>query len=148
MDVVDRDGIAVGAGYGVHYPNTQHARVNDAAACGLCTCCRDVLEGQERERRRPPKRSPLHTKAAAGGECSICGQTVRRLQVDHIHPRSQGGGDEPDNLRLLCPPCNMSKGGRTDAEWAQTLRRRVAQRQAENALDELRMAALRKLVSL
>ncbi len=29
--------------------------------------------------------------------------------VDHIVPRSAGGGDEPDNLQILCGPCNNLK---------------------------------------
>ena len=142
MDMVDRNGIAVGSLYSPNAPGTEEHRANDAAAHGLCTMCRGVLEGQEKERRRPPPRTPLHAQAQKGGECSICGDVVRRLQVDHIHPRSQGGGDDPANLRLLCPPCNMSKGGRTDAEWVEALQRRIARRRAENATDELRLGHL------
>ncbi|THA43278.1 HNH endonuclease [Streptomyces sp. A1136] len=31
------------------------------------------------------------------------------LTVDHIVPRSKGGSDQPDNLRVLCRACNSSK---------------------------------------
>ena len=31
------------------------------------------------------------------------------LEVDHIRPTTDGGGDEIGNLTLLCTPCNRSK---------------------------------------
>lgn len=34
----------------------------------------------------------------------------RGLEIDHIHPRSRGGGDELDNLQVLCTSCNARKG--------------------------------------
>ena len=27
-------------------------------------------------------------------------------EIDHVYPRECGGGDEPENLRLLCPKCH------------------------------------------
>lgn len=43
------------------------------------------------------------------GRCQRCG-TSRDLTLDHIVPWSEGGGFEPDNLQLLCGPCNIEKG--------------------------------------
>jgi 5-methylcytosine-specific restriction endonuclease McrA len=44
------------------------------------------------------------------GHCCVhCGSS-ELLQIDHIHPRSKGGGDEDSNLQTLCRACNSSKG--------------------------------------
>lgn len=34
------------------------------------------------------------------------------MHIDHIKPVSKGGGNEPENLRLLCPTCNIRRGNR------------------------------------
>ncbi|MDA1028498.1 MAG: HNH endonuclease [Bacteroidetes bacterium] len=39
----------------------------------------------------------------------LCG-TETDLQFDHIVPHSKGGGDQVENLRLLCRDCNLKKG--------------------------------------
>lgn len=35
------------------------------------------------------------------------------MTIDHVTPRARGGGDQPDNLVLACPECQLkrSKGG-------------------------------------
>ena len=43
--------------------------------------------------------------------CRICGST-NNLTIDHITPISQGGGNDMDNLQVLCGSCNSKKGGR------------------------------------
>lgn len=43
--------------------------------------------------------------------CCDCGATDD-LTLDHIWPYSLGGGDEHENLRVLCRPCNCRKGAR------------------------------------
>ena len=50
----------------------------------------------------------------AGGRCEYCHfpQDLSELQfhVEHILPRQHGGTDDPGNLALACPECNLLKG--------------------------------------
>lgn len=43
--------------------------------------------------------------------CVTCG-SGERLSLDHIHPWSLGGSDQPENLQTMCIPCNSRKGAR------------------------------------
>lgn len=44
-----------------------------------------------------------------GGRCAACG-SAELLQFDHIIPVALGGASTPENLQLLCAPCNREKG--------------------------------------
>ena len=48
------------------------------------------------------------------GQCNACGveMDIFNLEIDHIIPRSKGGGDYYDNYQLLCSNCNRTKGNR------------------------------------
>lgn len=48
------------------------------------------------------------------GQCKGCQLDFpyKIFEVDHIVPRSRGGGDYIENLQLLCPSCNRIKGDR------------------------------------
>jgi len=48
------------------------------------------------------------------GKCNACGQDfeLRNLEIDHIVPKSKGGGDYYENYQLLCGSCNRIKGDR------------------------------------
>jgi hypothetical protein len=37
------------------------------------------------------------------------------FHIEHIVPQSAGGSDEPSNLALACPACNLVKSNRTTA---------------------------------
>ena len=55
--------------------------------------------------------------------CAYCG-AADRLTIDHVLPRSRGGGDTWENLVAACTPCNNRKGNRTPEEAGMALRRR------------------------
>lgn len=50
-----------------------------------------------------------------GGKCAYCDKGWDH--VDHKHPLSRGGSNDPENLQLLCAFHNVSKGARTDEEY-------------------------------
>ena len=58
------------------------------------------------------------------GTCNGCEVLFpfRNMTIDHIHPRSKGGTDDPENLQLLCGACNSMKGNRSQAYLKQRLR--------------------------
>lgn len=57
--------------------------------------------------------------AEQAGKCAACHIDISAdYHVDHIHPLARGGTNWPNNLQLLCGPCNCSKGHKTMAQWA------------------------------
>lgn len=45
------------------------------------------------------------------GKCANCGIDIKleEATLDHIIPRSKGGGNSLKNLEVLCQPCNYEK---------------------------------------
>lgn len=57
------------------------------------------------------------------GECQMCGKQVEKegkntWHLDHIVPLSRGGKHCMDNVQVLCPFCNTSKGTKLPEECA------------------------------
>lgn len=50
---------------------------------------------------------------------------VRVLHLEHAIPKARGGGDDIDNLRLSCAPCNLAKGTLTEVEFLAAIMDRV-----------------------
>jgi 5-methylcytosine-specific restriction endonuclease McrA len=50
--------------------------------------------------------------ARDGWTCQYCGHERGNLTVDHVIPRSKGGGSGWDNIVTCCAPCNRRKGDR------------------------------------
>lgn len=53
-----------------------------------------------------------------GYACCYCG--ARAEHLDHVEPLSKGGADAEHNMVPACAPCNLSKGAKTLAEWAES----------------------------
>ena len=60
--------------------------------------------------------------------CQYCGLRfpTSELSLDHVHPRSRGGGASWENLVCACARCNKKKGGRTPKEARMRLIREPA----------------------
>jgi len=44
-------------------------------------------------------------------QCVMCGSN-KDLQYDHIIPLSLGGGNQVENIQLLCKDCNLTKSNK------------------------------------
>jgi ATP adenylyltransferase len=55
----------------------------------------------------------------AKGRCHLCGVSAkeRRIEVDHIVPRSRGGTNDLSNLQALCDECNQGKSNRDATDF-------------------------------
>ena len=51
-----------------------------------------------------------------GQTCQYCGVRGEQLSIDHVVPRSRGGGDTWENVTTACLSCNVRKGNRTPKE--------------------------------
>ena len=54
--------------------------------------------------------------ARDGWRCVYCGSASGRLTLDHVIPRSKGGGSVWENVVTSCAPCNLRKGNRMPHE--------------------------------
>ena len=60
--------------------------------------------------------------ARDGWMCQYCGARTS-LTVDHVIPRSKGGGSTWDNIVAACAPCNRRKGDSLPKQAGMELRR-------------------------
>ena len=71
------------------------------------------MTGTEPRRFSSRQRAALYL--AADGNCSECGVALARgWHADHMTPYVAGGPTDVINGQALCPPCNLTKGGRND----------------------------------
>ena len=63
--------------------------------------------------------------ARDGGHCVWCSRAVwpRDRTVEHLLPRSRGGGDAPHNLLPACRVCNRARRSQSAAAYARRLAR-------------------------
>ena len=71
------------------------------------------------------RKRDFHLLQQVDFRCKACGADLRytKWEIDHIHPRSRGGGDQSINLQILCRECNRSKSAKLMAQWAPWLLR-------------------------
>ena len=64
---------------------------------------------------------------ALGEKCPYCDREMTcknstdKVSLDHIYPTYRGGGDDIDNLQIICARCNRRKGYLTDREYRSLL---------------------------
>lgn len=63
--------------------------------------------------RRIPEHIKRAVRARDGNRCRNCRVETEFLHFDHIIPFDLGGPNTADNIQLLCPTCNTSKGNQT-----------------------------------
>ena len=70
-----------------------------------------------------------------GNRCQYCGKRfpTGELSLDHVMPRSRGGGTDWENIVCACVRCNVRKGGRTPLEAGMKLTK--PSRQAQDQPD-------------
>lgn len=87
------------------------------------------LLGYDRLPRQTVKLNRRNLFARDRNQCQYCGNhfPTSELSIDHVHPRSQGGGDSWTNLVCACVRCNARKGGRTPGQAKMDLIRKPVQ---------------------
>lgn len=83
-------------------------------------------ENHARRREKMGGRLPYGTIPSIGEQqrwrCAACRKGIRKVyHIDHIIPLCLGGRHEPRNIQLLCPTCNLRKGGRRPEEYMRQL---------------------------
>lgn len=53
-------------------------------------------------------------------KCATCRTDLRKsgYHIDHIVALVNGGSNYPENIQLLCPPCNLRKSRKDPIQWA------------------------------
>lgn len=76
------------------------------------------LFGYDRLPRQSVKLNRRNIYARDHNTCQYCGSRfpTNELSLDHVVPRSQGGGNTWENLVCACIKCNSKKGGRTPSQ--------------------------------
>lgn len=81
------------------------------------------LLGYDRLPRSEVKLNRRNIFARDHNHCQYCGNrfSTAELSLDHVIPRSQGGGASWENLVCCCVRCNTRKGGRTPRQASMPL---------------------------
>ena len=81
------------------------------------------LLGYDRMPKQTVKFNRRNIFARDHNQCQYCGKKfpTSELSLDHVVPRSQGGGNTWENIVCACVACNVRKGGRTPAQASMPL---------------------------
>jgi 5-methylcytosine-specific restriction endonuclease McrA len=83
--------------------------------------------------------------------CQYCGVQpgTHELTIDHVHPRSRGGGSSWENCVLACVNCNKRKADRTPEEAHMRLKKKPVRPDWKPiyAAHEIRIASWSKFLS-
>ena len=75
------------------------------------------FEAAAEYQRSGPKREPISNDVKLlvwsrdGAACVRCGSS-EKLHFDHVIPVAKGGGNNADNVQILCQACNLKKSDR------------------------------------
>lgn len=95
---------------------------------------RKEMKAEARRNRRARERSAVgklsrsirrDLYSAQQGRCPVCKEPLRlegaqKCHIDHVVPLAAGGTHTDDNVQLLCPNCNVSKGAKDPLEFMQS----------------------------
>jgi 5-methylcytosine-specific restriction endonuclease McrA len=56
-------------------------------------------------------------------KCAACAERLSKTHIDHVMPLAKGGSNDPSNIQLLCPTCNLRKGAKHPVDFMQQLGR-------------------------
>jgi 5-methylcytosine-specific restriction endonuclease McrA len=95
-----------------HCSNFADPLSRNGSRCAACEQRRNW--SRNREPLRQHYHDPAYRAMTKNIPCQACG-SWKDLTWDHIVPLSKGGSNHPTNLRVLCRPCNSSRGN--DTSW-------------------------------
>ncbi len=99
---------------------SRHARGESIGAIGRAILVPRVLvlTAYDRVPRRVVRFSRHNIFLRDRNTCQYCGRMLpsSELNLDHVVPRSQGGGTTWENIVCSCLPCNKRKGGKRPEE--------------------------------
>ena len=95
------------------------------------------LLGFDKVPRQTVKFNRRNIFARDNNQCQYCGKkfSTSELSLDHVIPRSQGGGTTWENIVCACVDCNVRKGGRTPRQANMTLIRKPEKPRRSPALN-------------
>jgi hypothetical protein len=96
----------------IHKSGTQESSTQESSGASQSSHAQQLRRTTSSLTKVSPRFIPAATRRAiyekSSHQCENCGSR-HALQIDHIHPVAKGGTNDPDNLRVLCRNCNLSR---------------------------------------